>query len=43
MHQNIKKLIIFQAEYSNYVSGTLSLLGKVLRYLHENMFCNYKL
>ena len=43
MHQNIKRLVIFQAEYGNYVDGTLSLLGKALRYLHENMFCNYKL
>jgi hypothetical protein len=43
MHQKIKKLVIFQAEYSNYVNGALSLLGRALIYLHENMFCNYKL
>jgi|TARA_B110000495_G_C22727955_1_gene427356 hypothetical protein len=41
MHQNIKKLATLEAKYMKHLNGALSLMGKALRYLHENMLCNY--
>jgi len=41
MHQNINILLTFKYEYVDYLNVALSLLGKALRYLHENMLCNY--
>jgi len=41
MHQNIKKLVTLEAEYIKYLNGALSLIVKALKYLYENMLCNY--
>ena len=43
MHQNINILLTFKYEYADYLNVALSLLGKVLKCLHEHMLCNCSL